>query len=87
MSTEQRNPAATQEATILGAMSQAPCSEAAATANVAFDGADRLQAGVLRAEAMRCRRLAQSVTDRQAVDTLLVMAGEYDTRAQSLLPL
>jgi hypothetical protein len=45
---------------------------------------DHRQAGALRVQAMRCRRLAQSVTDQQAVDTLLVMAGEYDAKAQSL---
>ena len=31
---------------------------------------------------MRCRRLALSLTDQQAVDTLLLMAGEYDDKAR-----
>jgi PAS domain-containing protein len=52
--------------------------------NILIDVTDHRQAGVLRAQAMRCRRLAQSLTDQQAVDTLLVMAGEYDAKAQSL---
>ena len=52
--------------------------------NILIDVTDRRQAGALRAQAMRCRRLAQSMTDRQAVDTLLLMAGEYDAKAQSL---
>jgi hypothetical protein len=52
----------------------------------ARDGETQFQAGALRAQAMRCRRLAQSLTDQQAVDTLLVMAGEYDVKAQSLRP-
>jgi PAS domain-containing protein len=52
--------------------------------NILIDVTDHRQAGALRAQAMRCRRLAQSVTDQQAVDTLLVMAGEYDAKAQSL---
>ena len=52
--------------------------------NILIDVTDHRQAGALRAQAMRCRRLAQSVTDQQAVDTLLVMASEYDAKAQSL---
>jgi PAS domain-containing protein len=52
--------------------------------NILIDVTDHRQAGALRAQAMRCRRLAQSLTDRQAVDTLLVMASEYDAKAQSL---
>jgi PAS domain-containing protein len=52
--------------------------------NILIDVTDHRQAGALRAQAMRCRRLAQSLTDRQAVDTLLLMAGEYDERARTL---
>jgi PAS domain-containing protein len=55
--------------------------------NILIDTTDHRQAGELRAQAMRCRRLAQSVTDQQAVDTLLLMAGEYDAKARSLRPL
>jgi PAS domain S-box-containing protein len=52
--------------------------------NILIDVTDHRQAGALRAQAMRCRRLAQSLTDREAVDTLLMMASEYDAKAQSL---
>jgi len=58
----------------------------AGAVNILIDMTDRRQASALRAQAMRCRRLAQSLTDQQAVDTLLVMAGEYDDKAQSLRP-
>ena len=54
--------------------------------NILIDVTDHRQAGALRVQAMRCRRLAQSLTDQQAVDTLLVMASEYDDKAQSLRP-
>jgi PAS domain-containing protein len=52
--------------------------------NILIDATDHRQADALRAQARRCRRLAQSLTDRQAVETLLSMAGEYDAKAQSL---
>lgn len=54
--------------------------------NILIDVTDHRQASALRAQAVRCRRLAQSLTDRQAVDTLLIMAREYDAKAQSLRP-
>ena len=52
--------------------------------NILIDVTDRRQAGALRAQAMRCRRLAQSLTDQQAVNTLLLMASEYDAKAETL---
>jgi PAS domain S-box-containing protein len=52
--------------------------------NILIDVTDARQAAALRVQAMRCRRLAQAVSDRQAVDTLLLMASEYDEKAQSL---
>jgi PAS domain-containing protein len=52
--------------------------------NILIDVTDHRQAGALRAQAMRCRRLAQSLTDREAVETLLAMASEYDAKAESL---
>ena len=52
--------------------------------NILIDVTDRRQAAALHAQAIRCRRLAQSLTDRQAVDTLLLMASEYDAKVQSL---
>ena len=54
--------------------------------NILIDVTDRRQAGALRSQAMRCRRLAQSLTDRQTVETLLAMAREYDAKAGSLSP-
>lgn len=58
----------------------------AGAVNILIDVTDARQAGELRAQAMRCRRLAFSVTDRRAVDTLLLMATEYDDKARSLRP-
>lgn len=52
--------------------------------NILIDVTDHRQAGALRAQAVRCRRLAQSLTDQQAIDTLLLMAGEYDDKARGL---
>ena len=56
----------------------------AGAVNILIDVTDARQAAALRVQAMRCRRLAQSVCDRQASDTLLLMASEYDEKAQSL---
>ena len=53
---------------------------------VSFDVTAERQMGLLRAQAMRCRRLAQSVTDSRSVDTMLTMADEYDAKVQSLRP-
>jgi PAS domain-containing protein len=58
--------------------------EMAGAINILIDVTDQRQAGALRLQAARCRRLAHSVTDQQAVDTLLLMAAEYDDKAQSL---
>lgn len=52
--------------------------------NILIDVTDRRQAGALRAQAARCRRLAQSVTDKQTVQTLMLMATEYDEEAKGL---
>jgi PAS domain-containing protein len=52
--------------------------------NILIDVTDERQAGELRGQAMRCRRLAHSLTDQRAIDTLLLMAGEYDDKARSL---
>ncbi|HEY5710336.1 MAG TPA: PAS domain-containing protein [Allosphingosinicella sp.] len=52
--------------------------------NIVLEVADDRQAGVLRAEAMRCRRLAHGVTDQQTFDTLQLMASEYDDKAKGL---
>lgn len=52
--------------------------------NILIDVTEEQQAGELRAQAMRCRRLARSVTDQRAIDTLMLMAGEYDEKAREL---
>lgn len=58
--------------------------EIAGAVNILIDVTDHRQAGALRAQAVRCRRLAQTLTDQQAVDTLLLMAREYDDKAVRL---
>ena len=52
--------------------------------NILRDVTDRRQAGALRAQAARCRRLAHSVTDVRTVETLMRMASEYDDEALGL---
>ena len=58
--------------------------EIAGAVNILIDITDQRQAGALRVQAERCRRLAYSVTDQQAVETLLLMASEYDDKARTL---
>ena len=52
--------------------------------NMLIDVTDHRQAKALKAQAMRCRRLAKSVTDGRASETLRLMAAEYDQKARSL---
>lgn len=52
--------------------------------NILIDVTEERQAGELRAQARRCRRLAQSITDDRTIRTLLLMAGEYDQKAGDL---
>ncbi len=52
--------------------------------NILIDVTDERQAGELHAQALRCRRLARSLTDQRVIDTLLLMAGEYEDKARSL---
>lgn len=52
--------------------------------NILIDVTDERQAGALRAQAARCRRLAHSVTDVRTVETLMTMASEYDDEARGL---
>jgi len=53
--------------------------------NILLDVTDERQAGALRAQAVRCRRLAYSVTDQQTFDTLQLMASEYDEKARCIV--
>ena len=52
--------------------------------NLLLDVTDLRQAELLRAQAVRCRRLAQSVTDSRTVTTLTAMAEEYEEEARTL---
>jgi PAS domain S-box-containing protein len=52
--------------------------------NILIDVTDRRQAQALRAQARRCRRLAQSVTDERTIKALKLMASDYDEKALSL---
>ena len=52
--------------------------------NILIDVTDSRQAASLKAQAQRCRRLAQGVTDERTVATLIAMAAEYDGKACAL---
>ncbi|MGQ0558888.1 MAG: hypothetical protein ACT4OE_04785 [Sphingosinicella sp.] len=53
-------------------------------ANILIDVTDHRQADSLRHQAMRCRRLARTVTDGATVKTLTLMADEYEGKAREL---
>jgi PAS domain-containing protein len=52
--------------------------------NILIDVTDHRQADALRAQAIRCRRLAASQTDQRTADTLSLMAAEYEEKARNL---
>ena len=52
--------------------------------NVMIDVTDIRRAGELRMQAARCRRLANSVLDRQTLDSLEELAEECDAEAERL---
>ena len=52
--------------------------------NMLSDVTSRKQADRLKAEARRCRRLAQGVNDPRTITTLKLMADDYEGRAQAL---
>jgi PAS domain S-box-containing protein len=56
----------------------------AGAVNILVDVTDVRQADALRAQALRCRRLASSVGDPQTVKTLTLMAADYEKKARSL---
>jgi PAS domain S-box-containing protein len=56
----------------------------AGAVNILIDVTDHRQAAALRAQALRCRRLARSLTDQRVIDTLVLMAAEYDQKAGSI---
>jgi PAS domain S-box-containing protein len=49
--------------------------------NLLLDVTEERQVETLRTQAARCRRLAAAIGDRQAVDALTAMAGEYEAQA------
>jgi hypothetical protein len=52
--------------------------------NILIDVTEQRQAGELRAQAVRCRRLAASIGDERARTTLEQMAREYDDKSKAL---
>ena len=56
----------------------------AGAVNILVDVTDARQADALRAQALRCRRLASSVSDPQTVNTLTLMAADYENKARTL---
>lgn len=59
----------------------------AGAVNMLIDVTDERQAGMLRAQALRCRRLAEAMTDRQAIEALSALARDYDAKASALAAL
>jgi PAS domain S-box-containing protein len=58
--------------------------ELAGAVNILLDITDQRQASALKAQAQRCRRLAQGVSDKRTVETLRLMAADYDKKAENL---
>jgi hypothetical protein len=52
--------------------------------NLLLDVTDERQVADLMAQATRCRRLADGASDRRTVETLRLMASEYETKAGAL---
>lgn len=50
--------------------------------NILIDLSDHRQAEALRVQAARCRRLARTVSDPEMMQTLRLMADEYDGKAR-----
>jgi len=59
--------------------------EFAGAANVLIDVTDLRQADALKAQALRCRRLSQTVTDERTLTTLRLMAEDFEQKARCLL--
>jgi PAS domain S-box-containing protein len=53
--------------------------------NLLIDVTDQRQAGALRMQAQHCRRLAQSLNDPRTVNTLTLMAEDYEQKARTLI--
>lgn len=52
--------------------------------NILIDVTDARQADALDAQALRCRRLAQTITDARTIETLGMIASEYEEKARVL---
>jgi hypothetical protein len=52
--------------------------------NILIDITDRRQADALKAQARRCRRLARSITDARTIETLKLMAAQYEEQARAV---
>lgn len=52
--------------------------------NLLLDVTDQRQLETLRCQAARCRRLANAIGDRQAIEVLSAMAVEYDAQADRI---
>ena len=57
--------------------------EVVGAVNMLIDVTSRQQAERLKAEARRCRRLAQGINDPRTVNTLTLMADDYEVKAQA----
>jgi hypothetical protein len=55
-----------------------------AEASEPLDSADRYQWQTLRDQAARCRRLAGTIGDGQAINALTSLAQEYDAKADRI---
>lgn len=58
----------------------------AGAVNLLLDISGGKEAESLKAQALRCRRLARSVNDAQTMRTLVAMADEYEMKARELRP-
>jgi PAS domain S-box-containing protein len=56
----------------------------AGAVNLLIDITDRRQAEAMKAQALRCRRLAQTISDPKTVRTLSLMAADYEDQARGL---
>lgn len=53
--------------------------------NILIDVTDQRQAAALKAQADRCHRLARSITDQRTIETLTLMARDYEEKARALV--
>ena len=56
----------------------------AGAVNILIDVTDARQSAALKAQALRCRRLAKGVSDPRTIKTLTLMAKDYEDKARIL---